>query len=152
MRYVLLITILSLLFVACKKDSGGSAPQISYVSLSSNTASQAVVNQGPILTIHVKDADGDLGFIQGSDTSFVFVKNLLSGILDSIPFPDIDGNTGKNFSSDVLVSLSPILGDSLGTSGARIDTLYFQVYVKDFAQHVSDTIVTPEPVYYYIQQ
>jgi hypothetical protein len=147
MRYVLLITILCLLFITCKKDSTDSAPVITYKSVSPNFAHSSVPvgdQQLPVLTIHVKDADGDLGFVSGKDTSFIFIRNIVTGDMDSLPFPDLNGAAGKNFEGDVLVPLSSLLiSDS-----AAIDTLHLQAYVKDFARQTSDT-VTLDPVYYY---
>jgi len=147
MRYAFLITILSLLFITCKKDSTDSAPVITYKSISPNSAhsSTPVGDQSlPVLTIHIKDAEGDLGFISGKDTSFIFIKNILTGNQDSLQFPDLSG-TAKNFEGDVLIPLSSVLI----SDGAPTDTLYFQVYIKDFARQSSDTIITPDPVYYY---
>jgi hypothetical protein len=148
MRYAFLITILSLLFITCKKDSTDSAPVITYESISPNSIHSSITNnnqQFPILTIHIKDADGDLGLISGKDTSFIFIKNILTGSQDSLQFPDLSGSA-KNFEGDVII---PLPSSVLTSDGAPTDTLYFQVYVKDFARQTSDTIITQDPVYFY---
>jgi hypothetical protein len=149
MRYSLLFTIAILFFTACKKNDT-SAPQIEFKSIDPNTAFSNIscnFQGGTILTLHITDAEGDLGFIQGSDTSFVFIKNLLSNDLDSVRLPDIRTAAVKNFSADVDINLCNYL-DASSRPRPKTDTLYFEIYVKDFAKNVSNTIKTTDPVYY----
>jgi hypothetical protein len=150
MRYTLLFTIAILGFTACKKDKYTSEPQIEYKSINPNTAFSnfgCAFQDIPVLTIHVTDAEGDLGFIDGSDTSYVFIKNLLTNDLDSVKLPDILSAAVKNFSADIEINLCDFLAPS-NRPRPKTDTLYFEVYVRDFAKHVSNTIRTNDPVYF----
>lgn len=150
MRYSLLFAIAILFFTACKKDKYTSAPQIEYKSINPNTAFSNIPcnsQSGPTLTIHVTDAEGDLGYIDRSDTAFVFLKNLLTNNIDSVRFPDIRSVSGKNFSADLDINICSFLKPSSRPS-PKIDTLYYEVYIKDFAKNVSNTIKTTDPVYF----
>jgi hypothetical protein len=98
----------------------------------------------PVLTIHVSDAEGDLGLIAGSDTAFVIVKNLKTGVLDSVIFPYIKPIAVKNFDADVSIFMKQFLGPY---SPVR-DTVFFDVYVKDFAKNKSNVLRTEKPVYF----
>ncbi|MBL7703015.1 MAG: hypothetical protein JNM14_12245 [Ferruginibacter sp.] len=151
MRYSSLFFIAILFLTACNKDKYTTAPQIEYKSISPNaslsTNNNCNIPDKPVLTIHVTDAEGDLGFISNKDTAYVFVKNLVTNKLDSIRFTDIGSAAVKNFSGDVEVSLCRFLSGIPGP-GPKTDTLYFEVYVRDFAKNVSNTITTKDPVYY----
>jgi hypothetical protein len=150
MRYSLLFAIAILFFTTCKKDKYTTAPQIEFRSINPNTAFSNVscnFQDIPVLTLRVTDAEGDLGFIDGSDTSYVFIKNLLTNDLDSVKLPDIRTAAVKNFSADIDINLCAFLAASTRPR-PKTDTLYFDVYVRDFAKNVSNTIRTTEPVYF----
>ncbi|GAB2807063.1 hypothetical protein GCM10027043_02500 [Ferruginibacter profundus] len=145
-----------MVFVGCKKDKFTTVPQISFKSvkpngwLSSNTAFQKDI--APVLTINVTDAEGDLGFKAGSDTSKIYVKNLINNKIDSSFLPDIKTAAQANFKADITVNLFNVLGGKPGvTTRPRVDTLYFEVYIKDFAKNKSNVIITGDPVYYIVQ-
>lgn len=147
---------LVIVFVGCKKDKFTTAPQITYKSikpnswLSGNTTIQKDI--APVLTIKVTDAEGDLGFIAGSDTSKIYVKNLLTNRIDSIFLPDISAVTKHDFQGDITVNLLDLMsGNPNITTRPRVDTLYFEVYIKDFAKNKSNVIKTGDPVYYIVE-
>lgn len=150
MRYTLLIVAAVLFFAACKKDKFTTVPQITFKSVNPNFAysSIPVTQQNiPILTIGVTDLEGDLGFIAGMDTSKVYVKNLLTNKEDSIILPNISTAAVKNFKGDIAINLGAFLGGSSRPS-PKTDTLYFEVYIKDFAKNKSNVIRSTAPVYY----
>ena len=150
MRHLILLAILILTFTACKKDKFTSVPQISYKSVNPNTAYSNIscnFQNIPLITIHVTDAEGDLGFVQGHDTSYVYVKNLMNNRLDSLQLPDIQTAAVSNFSADIDINLCKFLAVS-ARPRPKTDTLYFEVYIKDFAKNKSNIIKTDDPVYY----
>jgi hypothetical protein len=150
MRYTLLILVLVLLFAACKKDKFTTAPQITFKSVSPNVAFSniPIAQQNiPILTIGVTDAEGDLGFISGKDTSKVYIKNLLTSREDSIILPNISTAAVKDFKGDIAINLGAFLAGS-SRPRPKTDTLYFEIYVKDFAKNKSNVIRSTDPVYY----
>ena len=150
MRYIFFLGFLIILFAACKKNKFTTIPQIKFKSVKPNTAfSNIPVNQQeiPVLTIHVTDAEGDLGSRPGSDTSYAVIKNLTTGKIDSLRLPDIQQAGTKNFEGDISITLSSFLGAS-SRPRPKTDTLYFEVYIKDFAKNKSNVIRTDDPVYY----
>lgn len=150
MRYSLLFATAILIFTSCKKDKYTTAPQIEFKSINPNTAFSNIpcnFQDGPTLTLHVTDAEGDLGYIERSDTAFVFIKNLLTNNIDSVRFPDIRNASVKNFSADVDINICNYLRASTRPR-PKTDTLYFEVYVRDFAKNVSNKITTADPVYF----
>lgn len=150
MRYTLIISILALAFVACKKDKYTTAPQITFKSINPQywDNSNLNSNEGPILTIHLTDSEGDFGFQDNKDTSYVYVKNVSIAPykIDSLKFPQLTNMETKNLNVDVSVMIRSLLNNS-GRPKPFVDTLYFEVYVKDFAKNKSNVITTPKPVY-----
>lgn len=150
MRYFLIIAAVCSVFATCKKDKFTTVPQIKYKSIKPNAAQSniPVTSQViPVLTIHVTDAEGDLGFASSTDVSYIIIKNLLTGKLDSLRFPDIQTSARKNFEGDVEITLTNFLGSSTRPR-PKTDTLYFEVYLKDFAKNKSNVIRTDDPVFY----
>lgn len=149
MRYSLLFTIAILFFTACKKDKYTTVPQISFKKLSHNAVDLSINSATPIVTINVTDAEGDLGFIDGKDTAFIYMKNMLTNDFDSVPFPNLLTAAKSNFKADVDVTITKVLKcKSRPGFPLHTDTLYFQFYVKDFAKNKSNVFVTPEPVFF----
>ena len=153
MRYTLVISILAIAFVACKKDKYTSAPQISFKSISPQYWDAANTNpyDGPFLTIHLTDAEGDFGPLTSKDTSYVYIKNISVAPYktDSLKFPQLTNLDTRNLKADVSVMIRSVLANS-GRPTPHVDTLYFEIYVKDFAKNKSNVITTPKPVYYLV--
>ncbi len=143
-----------ILFSSCGKNKFTSEPQIEFESITPNTYKPtSILNPGPILTFRLRDSEGDFGFSTGKDTSYVYVKNITVPpfILDSIPFPTSTNIKRNNLNAEVGVDLKLGSGLLQGTGmrgSGKIDTLYFEVYVRDFANHKSNIIKTPKPVYF----
>ena len=150
MRYTLLLTLLAVAFAACKKDKFTTVPQISFKSVKPNTAFSNIPfsqQEIPVLTVSVTDAEGDLGFIAGKDTSKVFLKNLLTNREDSLILPNISTSAIKNFTGDIAINLASVLAAS-NRPRPKTDTLFFEVYIRDFAKNKSNVIKTSAPVFY----
>jgi hypothetical protein len=152
MRYTLLIIAVCLLFTACKKDKFTTAPQISFNSYEPNTwYSNSTISPGPMLNIQLTDAEGDFGFNDNKDTSYVYIKNLTIPPfdIDSLKFPVLSNTVAKkNFNAEISVDLREGRGILRGSGiRNRVDTLYFEVYVKDFAKNKSNVIKTTKPFY-----
>jgi hypothetical protein len=150
MRYILFVALIIPVLAACKKDKFTTAPQISYKSLNPNTVYANLTSQpAPVITLHVTDAEGDLSFVPGSDSAWIYVRNLLTNTRDSLQFPDLTGVTTSKFKFDLDI---PLTSNNLIKGGPRprpkTDTLYFEVYITDIAKNKSNVIVTQDPVYF----
>ena len=152
MRYTLLFTIAILYFTACKKDKYTTAPQISYKSVSPNAVDLSSNSVTPAVKLSITDAEGDLGYINGSDTAFVYMKNLLTNDFDSVPFPNIQTAAKSNFKADIEVKIDKVLKcKSQPGFPLHTDTIYLEFYVKDFAKNKSNVVKTTDPVYFICQ-
>lgn len=150
MRTIIVIVVMAFFFSTCNKDKFTSAPQIKFKSLKPNVFSRSNLNplEGPILTINLKDAEGDFGFNTGKDTSYVYVKNITISPfkIDSLKFPDLANAKRQNLDADIDVLIRSVLASS-NRPGPHTDTLYFDVYVRDFANNKSN-VITAGPVFY----
>ena len=150
MRYSLLFTLVILFFTACKKDKFTTTPQIKFKSISPTVVVGGLGVPDPVITISITDAEGDLG-INSNDTAFIYMKSLLTGHFDSLPFPNLQTAAKSNFNAEVIFATSRVFKcKSLPGNPPPLhtDTLYFEIYVKDFAKNKSNVITTPEPVYF----
>ncbi len=101
MRITFLLISLLFIFSACKKDKYTTEPQITYKSVDPNFTSIELGAVIPNITFSVTDLEGDLGLKAGSDTSFIYLMNKLTGKFDSLPFPDIKLSANRRFEGDV---------------------------------------------------
>lgn len=150
MRYTVIFLLISLFAVSCGKDKYTTNPQISFKSVKPNTLRSDLptnLQVLPVLTLGITDAEGDIGFIDGKDTAFVYIKSLVNNTVDSFIMPDIQSLTGKNYEADLLIE--PPFKRSTRPS-PKVDTLFYEIYVKDFAKNKSNVIVTSDPVYYIV--
>ena len=151
MRNTILIAVLSLIIISCSKDKFKVEPQIKFKSIKPNTASSSITRDNlniPVLTVSVTDGNGDLGYIAGKDTSYIFIKNLTTNRQDSFVLPNLSSVAGKNFEADIAVTLFNVLGGS-SRPRPKTDTLFFEVYVRDFAKNKSNVIVSNDPLFYF---
>ncbi|MFT3680608.1 MAG: hypothetical protein QM791_10075 [Ferruginibacter sp.] len=152
MRNIVLIILVSLLIFGCGKAKFKTEPQVTFKSIKPTYVESSIVRGDPSipkLTVGVTDGNGDLGFNAGKDTSYIYVKNLLTTKLDSFLLPNLSSAAGKNFEADIEVSLFNVLGGS-NRPRPHTDTLFFEVYVTDFAKNKSNVIVTTDtPLYYF---
>jgi hypothetical protein len=149
MRNILIIIAATVAFTACKKNKFTTAPQITFKSISPDiTASNITnINAAPILTIRITDAEGDIGFKSGSDTSKIYIKTLLRNQLDSAFLPDIQTAGTKKFEADIVLNMFDYIKCRQGGSATpRTDTAYYEIYVTDFAKNKSNIIRTEVPL------
>lgn len=148
MRYTLLFTIALIFFTTCKKDKFTTNPQIKFKSISPTVIDIGANVPDPVITINITDAEGDIG-ITSKDTAFIYMKNLLTNDFDSLPFPDLAAAAKSNFDAEVDITTTKVFKcKSLPGNILHTDTLYFEVYVKDFAKNKSNVITTDRPVYF----
>jgi hypothetical protein len=153
MRYPLLFTIAILVFTGCKKDKFTTVPQIKFKSISPTVVVTGLGVPDPILSINITDAEGDIG-ITSTDTAYIYMKNLLTNHFDSLAFPDLLTAAKSNFQADVeFVTTKVFKCKTLPGNPPPLhtDTLYFEVYIKDFAKNKSNVITTAYPVYFTCQ-
>ena len=153
MRFTIIILLISILAISCGKDKYTTNPQIEYKSLKPNAIrSDLPFQELPQLTIRITDSEGDLGFDPPKDTAFVYIRTIVNrtivNVVDSFPMPDIKSVVGKNYGADLFIT--PPFKRSTRPS-PKVDTLFYEIYVKDFARNKSNVITTTDPVFYDIR-
>ena len=151
MKNVLLILCLAGGLSACKKDKFESVPQIEFIDVVRNVVPRQLTSLekdlAPILRIKVRDAEGDFGRPGTTDSSSIIIKHLLTNDVDSVPFPDLSRAPKSNFEADVEVNLFGSIGClSGGPARPRVDTIFYQVYIRDGKNNKSNVITTSVPV------
>lgn len=150
MRNILLIIAGALAIGGCKKDKFTTAPQISFKTIAPQSMPSNLIStaqeSAPKLVVNITDQEGDLGFINGKDTSRIFIKNLRNNKLDSLVLPDIQSAATKRFQADISVNLYNYIGPCSSGPRPKVDSVYFEVYVKDFAKNKSNVLRTDIPV------
>lgn len=137
--------------VSCKKDSFESVPKISFEDLKRNVVDRELLanerNLAPELVLKITDAEGDFGVNTDTDSSWIVIKHLLSNNIDSIRFPDLSRAPKNNFEAEVSVNLFDFIECvDPGPARPRVDTIYYEVYVRDWKNHKSNVITTGKPV------
>ncbi len=149
MRNILSATFLLLAFTACKKDNFSTEPQIQFKSVNPNAVTTQSGSVIPEITFSITDQDGDIGPKPGIDTAYIYMVNNLTGKSDSLPFPNLEAAGKARFKADVSVSIATVLECKPIPGGAEhVDTLYFDVYVRDFERNKSNVMTTGAPVYF----
>jgi hypothetical protein len=163
MRKAIIHIFLIAFIVGCGKASSDGVPEIRFKKVTEQFRTDLSVTSPayvpPTLTIQLRDANGDFGFEDGKDTSYIYVKNISVPPFrsDSFKFPEIlkklPKGTLKNF-VDVDISLN---GNNSGAgslaytripspSGRVIDSSFYEVYVKDFKKNKSNVIRSEKPL------
>lgn len=135
-------------FITCSKDSYNTTPTLKFESVNGTE-----FPQGSVVTFHLQctDKEGDVvDTIWVQRVSKVSVCQYLS-LADSFPIPNFF--PPKNVKADFdftynYASLVPpnFAGCTNATSISTTDTSYFRFWMHDKAQHVSDTVQSPDIV------
>jgi hypothetical protein len=147
MRYIVLFSILLVFMLsACNKDKFNTTPSLKFKSV--NTT-QLHIGQILQFTLSFTDAEGDL-------TDSIYVQELVPGCNLNHGFDDMyelpSFPTTKNQQGDLVVtfgynSSGPYQNLQPGCPPAN-DTATFRFALKDKAQHVSDTVSSPQIIIY----
>lgn len=151
MYKIFLGILMVVLFSACNKDKYTTEPQLTFKSFNPNQGSNLTpIEFQPTVKLEIRDKEGDIGFKPGKDTSQVYIKNMLTGKLDSFYFPNLNAVAGSNFKGEIEIGLFSVMQgrDLPSTQRPYTDTLHFEIYVMDFAKHKSNVILTTEPFIY----
>jgi hypothetical protein len=136
--------------MSCEKDKFTTEPQIKYISLTPNSWASDNTNLiGPKLRFQLTDREGDFGW-KADAPSYVYIRLSRDSTepYDSLRFPAMQLADPSNLDAQVEVDITNALPPP-HFPRPFMDTLYFDVYVKDRANHVSNILRTPEPFFYF---
>lgn len=123
---------------ACKKDSIGTKPQLTFNSYSLN---EVIENNSNLdISFQVQDSDGDI------ENQF-WIQTFFDSRTDTFNFeprqmPNLGSHKGGKLDAEVILHLESI-NLSSGTTTIP-DSVHFRVYIEDNAGNKSDTISTPK--------
>jgi hypothetical protein len=144
MKIKLLSTVLIILgCITCSKDSYNTTPTLKFESVNGTVFAQPSV---VTFKLQCTDKEGDVvDTIWVQRISKVTACASLSHI-DSFRIPDF--NPPKNVKADFefTYNYGSIFPPNLGACSLADDTSYFRFWMHDKAQHVSDTVQSPDIV------
>lgn len=150
---LIFICVLAIGMLSCKKDKFTTEPQIKFVDVSPNNFSSDLTSLykdfAPKLILKVTDAEGDFGSADITDSSMIYLKNLLTNSIDSFKFPDLARAPKSDFNAEVSINLFEALEcRNSGPARPRVDTTFYEVYITDAKKNKSNVITTTKPVLY----
>ncbi len=150
-----LVLVLFSVFSACADaPSFDAVPELKFEGLSKQQLAQSINSDTLVIHYYVDDAEGDIG---GRVDGDLFLKDLRdSSMLTPYRLPMIDGSaTGNGVSLDIYLNLFKVGDDICCKTPAGIcrpsiqyplDTLYFESWLVDLADHESNRVVVG-PIY-----
>lgn len=140
MKKIAFLSLFSLLaFAACKKDSLGTKPVITFKSYSSDLIYSSY---GLAINFNVSDGDGD---IQNTLTWAKIVDtNPTDTVWDVRQMPDMEGRNSGKVNAEVGLYLAAIDLNTMQDSPPETDSVHFLAFIIDEAGNSSDTIATPK--------
>jgi hypothetical protein len=140
MKKTLFLSLLALTVItACKKDSLGTKPVISFKSYSSVPIT---ASYGLDITFQVKDGDGDIE--NSLNFAAIYDTKPTDTAFESRPMPGLDAHKGSSITADVVLHLVGTDFPQTGDNPILKDSVHYLVYVIDDKSNHSDTIVTPK--------
>lgn len=157
-KYTFLVFSITLFITACiKPPEYPIEPTIEFVSLDRDTIIQSLINEDTVLiTFSFTDGDGDLGTLEGDTIKNAFLIDKRDGaeVGYIVPYIPPRGNNSA-ISGEITIELySTCCLPAPGFSGCSpfpgsvnpVDTLSYEIYIKDRAGNISNTIQTA-PIY-----
>lgn len=100
------------------------------------------------ITVNFTDGDGDLGFIEGDTSLFIFDTRLNAQINDARGLPQVPPQgAGNGISGNFRVRLfggcCRGIGGCTSSSDRVRDTVVYEIYIKDRAGNTSNKVRTP---------
>ncbi|SEW27261.1 hypothetical protein SAMN05428988_3840 [Chitinophaga sp. YR573] len=140
MKKMLFLSLFALTAItACKKDSLGTKPVITFKSYSSVPISSSY---GLDITFEVKDGDGDIE--NSFNFAAIYDTQPTDTAFESRPMPELDAHKGTKLTAEVVLHLVGTDFPQTGANPIPKDSVHYLVYIVDDANNHSDTIVTPK--------
>ncbi|SFW63526.1 hypothetical protein [Chitinophaga sancti] len=140
MKKIAFLSLFSLLAIgACKKDSIGTKPVITFKSYSSSPVS---ADAGMDITFNVTDGDGDIE--NTFNFAAIYDVKPLDTPFTSRPMPKLDAHKGTKLTAEVVLHLINTDFPQIADNPIKKDSVHYLVFIQDDAGNYSDTIVTPK--------
>jgi hypothetical protein len=139
MNKVFLLLVLVVLFSCKKKSKFSDVPKITYKSLQPQILQAGASKGGTTLSIYFEDGDGDIGFGMYN----LFLKDSRDGTEAKMKIPEVPADYApkRGLSGVITVDyLAALLVLRPDTNHIHSDTLRWEIYMKDKAGNISNTI------------
>ena len=147
MKYyaILVVCVLGLLLASCSKNNLSKIPQIGNLTLQPDSVKAGSSQDTVYLTFHFTDGDADLGNDPNSTNYDIYLKDSRDSSISGyffhyIPSQAADPSTGIQGYCTIKILAAFLLPRANHPKG---DTLHYEVYIKDKAQHESNHLNTP---------
>ena len=144
MKKILLLFLLAGLLYACKKDSVGTKPVITFASYSAPFVDST--SQQLAVTFKVQDGDGDIENKIAWKLHYILPP--VPPLTDSFTYsrmPNIGQNNGSSVNAEVVIPMQTFdFRLWLEDKGVSPDSLWYTAFILDNAGNSSDTITTPK--------
>lgn len=140
MKKVVLFCLLTAV-MACKKSGLSDVPKITYISMTPQILVPGSSVGGTRVTLYFEDGDGDIGY----GTENLFFKDSRDSSVMPMMIPTIPGeySPNKGLKGTITIDfLSALLLLRPDTAHINKDTLHWEIFMKDKAGHVSNTVTT----------
>lgn len=131
-----------LLLIACKKQpSYSDTPTLSFVRLNTTTVKQGT--DPIVIDMKFTDGDGDIGLDQADTTNDIDIYDVRTNY-PRIHYPYRMPNvTPSGTQKAISAELNITIPNTFLRPGASVDTLRYEITIKDRAGNRSNTILTP---------
>ena len=137
----LMLSLLVIISFSCKKATLDVTPKITYNSMYPQMIVAGATTGSASIAIHFSDGDGDIGF--GTNNLFLKDSRDSSTVIFAIPEIPMEYSPNKGITGTILVNYpTALLSLRADTNHLHSDTLCWEIYMKDKAGHISNTIVT----------
>lgn len=131
------------LFACNRKSLYSDVPKITYKSMQPKIIQAGSSSGGTLISFIIEDGDGDIGF----NTKNLYLKDSRDSTQVIMKIPEIPSEYGPNngIKGTITVSyLSAWLLLRSDTAHINSDTLHWDIFIKDEAGNVSNTIQTED--------
>ncbi len=118
-------------------------PKITYNSMMPQILKAGASTGGTTIAIYFQDGDGDIGF----DTYNLYLKDSRDSSIIKMKIPSIPAEYSpeKGLKGTITIDyLAALLTLRPDTAHIESDTLHWEIYLKDEAGNISNTIVTDD--------
>jgi len=145
-RYIALMALLMLIVTSCHKNDVSNIPNISALSLHPNTVTAGSSDDTVFIFFHLQDGDADLGNDPNGTNYDIYMTDSRDGSVQGLFFPEIDTRIEDPTKGIEGTCTLKLLAANLLPRPDHIkgDTLHYDIYIKDRAQHSSNHLTTPD--------
>jgi len=128
---------------SCSKSRLSKTPKITYKSLFPRIVTAGASNERTTISFIIEDGDGDIGF--KSNNIYMKDSRDSSTVVLQIPVIPTEYSPERGIKGTVVIDyLAALLILRPDTAHIESDTLHWEIFIKDEAGNMSNTIITED--------